>query len=260
MKFPVPLEEAILLKRPKRHLADVVLANQEKHTIFCPNASGLVGCNVLGNRIWFSRASQRYKVHQDTWELVETEAGQLVCVNPNRAREIVLDGIASNVIAPLSGYQHMVSKPIFNRQAFDFLLSNYPYFDEQKMLYELPREDYCFVAVQSVTFGDEIHRGFFPDVSDKQVTKQLAALIEAKEMGYRAVWFYCAMNTGIQKIFPADHISPDFGCLLRQAVIRGVEVIAYQTEITIEDIAISNPVDVCIPARMLYTPRAEKSG
>ncbi|MCS5709442.1 DNA/RNA nuclease SfsA [Candidatus Berkiella cookevillensis] len=259
MKFPSPLQEAILLKRYKRFLADIVLANQEKHTIYCPNAGNLIGCNVLGSRVWFSRCSNPNKTYHDTWELVEIEGGKLVCVNHQRAKQIILDGIATNVIAPLSGYQHVLSDVKFNNQKFDFLLSEYPHFNDKEKLSEAPKHDNCFVVVQSVTMGDEIHRGFYPDTDDKRITKQLSALIAAKELGYRAVWVYCVMNTGINKIFPADHINPDFGCLLRQAVIRGVEVMAYRVHITLEEMVVTEPVEVCIPARMLYTPRSEKS-
>lgn len=260
MKFPSPLHEAILLKRHKKFLADIILANQQKHTIYCPNANSLVGCNILGSRIWFSRNSNPNKTYQDTWELVEVEGGRLICINHHRAKQVILDGIATNVIAPLSGYQHILSDVKYNNQTFDFLLSEYPHFNNKEKLADLPRKDNCFVVVQNVTLGDEIGRGFYPDTEDKKIAKQLAALIEAKEMGYRAVWVYCVMNTCINKIFPADHINADFGCLLRQAVIRGVEVMAYQTHITLEEMVVTEPVEVCIPARMLYTPRSEKSG
>lgn len=260
MKFPNPLHEAILLKRHKRFLVDVVLANQEKHTIYCPNVSNFVGTNILGSRIWFSRRSHANKTHQDTWELVEVEDGRLICVNQQRAKQIILDGIATGVIEPLSGYQHMLSDAKFNYQRFDFLLSESPHFDDKDKLSEIPTHNNCFVMIQSVTLGDEIGRGFYPDSNDKKIIRQLSALIEAKEKGYRSVLIYCVMNTGINRIFPADHINPDFGCLLRQAVIRGVEVMAYQASISLEEIQITHPVEVRIPARMLYTPRSEKSG
>lgn len=260
MKFQTPLEEGVLLRRYKKFLADVVLASQEKHTIFCANTSRLAGCNLLGSRVWFSRSTNPGKTHQDTWELVELEGGRLVCVNHQRAKQVILDGIALGKIASLRHYDHIVSDAKFNQQRFDFLLSEQPHFNDKKALSGFPKDDNCFVVVQSVTLGDEIHRGFFPDSDEKKITKQLAALIEAKEMGYRAVWVYCVMNSGINRIFPADHINPEFGCLLRQAVIRGVEVLAYRAHITLEELYITDPVEVCIPARMLYTPRSEKSG
>lgn len=257
MKFPGPLEEGILLRRYKKFLADIVLTNQEKHTIYCPNATRLVGCNALGSRIWFSRNSNPNKTYNDTWELVEIDGGELVCVNHHRSKQIILDGIATDIIKPLGHYQHILSDIKFEQQKFDFLLSEQPYEHDKKHISKAPSQDSCFVVVQSVTMGDEIHRGFFPDSEDKSITKQLAALINAKEMGYRAVWIYCVLNPSVNRLFPADHINPEFGCLLRQAVIRGVEVIAYRAHINLDEMFINDPVEVCIPARMLYTPRSD---
>lgn len=255
MKFPAPLEEAILLRRYKRFLADIVLLNQRKHTIYCPNAERLLGCDVLGSRIWFSRKSNKNKTFQDTWELVEINQGDLVCVNHHRSKQIILDGIANEIIEPLSHYQYILSNVTFAQQKFDFLLSQTPLDHQEKALSQPTEQDRCLVVVQSVTMGDEIHRGFFPDSVDQRIVKQLEALMEAKELGYRAVWIFCALNPRIHRLFPADHINPEFGCLLRRAVIGGIEVMAYQTAISLDELYVTEPLEVCIPARLLYTPR-----
>lgn len=259
MKFPNPLHEAILLKH-KKTLAEVILADQQKHTIYCQNPGSLIGCHALGSRIWFSCQSNPHKGYPDTWELIEGKEGQLICVNHQRTKEMVLDSIAQNQIPSLTQYQHILSDVKFENQRFDFLLSQHPHFHDKEAFLEEGQYACCFGVINSVTLGDEIKRGFFPDVQNKKISKQLAALIKAKEMGYRAVLIYCVTHPGINRVFPADHIDPDFGSLLRQAVIRGVEIMAYRTEITLEEMHIVSPIEVRIPARMLYTPRAEKSG
>lgn len=260
MKFPVPLEEAILLKRRSNSIADIVLINQQKHTIFCANPNRLVGCDTLGSRIWYSKHSHESSAIKDTWELVEVDGGYLVCVNEKRAQQVILDAIAVDSIPELLGYKHIAANATFQNENIDFLLSQDSHLYNKNNLKDEPQSNECFVSVQSVTFGDEIHRGFFPDMQNKKTNRQLSALIAAKAKGYRAVWMYCVMNAGIDRVFPADHIDSEFGCLLRQAVIQGVEIMAYRVNISLEEMSVGNAVDVLVPARMLCTPRAEKSG
>tara|TARA_R110002110_G_scaffold271566_1_gene486911 strand:- start:9501 stop:10283 length:783 start_codon:yes stop_codon:yes gene_type:complete len=258
MRFQEPLQEAVLLKRHKRFLADIVLINQQKHTIYCPNASNLAGCDTLGSRIWFSRHSNEHKTYQDTWELVEVDGGHLVCVNNKRAQQIILDAVAIDKMPELAGYKHVSTNASFQTESVDFLFSDKIHLEDQNSIDEDLLHDDCFVSVQSVTFGDEIHRGFFPDTQSNKINKQLSTLIAAKEKGYRAVWLYCVMNTGIHRVFPADHIDSEFGCLLRQAVIAGVEMVAYSVDISLEEMHLGDAIEVCVPARMLCTPRAEQ--
>lgn len=260
MRFPEPLEEAVLLKRHKRFLVDIVLINQQKHTIYCPNSGNLAGCDILGSRIWFSRHSNEHKTYQDTWELVEVDGGHLVCVNNKRAQQIILDAVTVDQLPELSGYQHIASNVSFQTESVDFLFSERARFGNIDNVEDDPLYNDCFVSVQSVTFGDEIHRGFFPDTESEKIKKQLLTLIAAKEKGYRAVWLYCVMNTGIHRVFPADHIDSEFGCILRQAVIAGIEVIGYGVDISLEEMHLGEAVEVCVPARMLCTPRAEQKG
>lgn len=260
MKFPGPLEEAVLLKRHHNSLADVVLINQQKHTIFCANTNRLAGCDTLGSRVWFSRQSNDNSTVQDTWELVEVDGGHLVCVNDRRAKQIILDAIAVNKIPELASYKHIAANTSFQNETIDFLLSEHSHLNNKNNLDDDIYLNDCFVSVQSVTFGDEIHRGFFPDIHNRKINRQLSTLIAAKAKGYRAVWMYCVMNTGIDKVFPADHIDSEFGCLLRQAVIQGVEVLAYRVNISLDEMSVGEPIEVAVPARMLCTPRAEKSG
>ena len=56
MEFSSPLTQAVLLKRYKRYLAEIVLNNQEHRIIQCPNFGAMLGCDMLGSRIWFSQS------------------------------------------------------------------------------------------------------------------------------------------------------------------------------------------------------------
>ncbi len=248
MEFPSPLTQAVLLKRYKRFLAEIVINNQEHRVIYCPNMGAMTGCDILGSRVWFSRSPNTRRKFPDTWELVEVDAGYLVCVNTLNTNQLILEGIVNGVINELQGYtQILLDPPLLEDHSFDILLEKNPGIidDTEK----------CFVVSKGVTLGDEIHRGFFPDTPTEKGVQQLKALIHAKEMGYRAVLIYCIQHTGIERVFPADHIDPKYGSTLRQAMMAGVEMMAYRLDISLSEMHLATPVEVCIPARMICSSR-----
>jgi sugar fermentation stimulation protein A len=246
MEFASSLTQAVLLKRYKRFLAEIVVNNQEHRVIYCPNMGAMAGCDLLGSRVWFSHSNNPRRKFPDTWELVEVDAGYLVCVNTQNAGALVLEGIKNGTIAELQGYAHISQDtPLLDDQGFDLYLDE-P-FD--------PKMSKCYVDIKSVTLGDEIHRGFYPDAPTEKGVQQLKSLIHAKELGNRAVLIYCVQHTGIDRVFPADHIDSKYGAMLRQAMIAGVEILAYRLEISLSEMHIATPIEVCIPARMICSSR-----
>lgn len=251
MEFPSHLTQGVLLKRYKRFLAEIILNNQEHRIIYCPNMGAMAGCDVLGSRIWFSHSKNPRRKFPDTWELVEVDGGNLVCVNTQHAKQLILEAINKGILTELQGYTlSELDPPYLEEEGLDLLL--------EKKDSDLPSEK-CFVVIKGVTLGDEIHRGFYPDSPGSRGYEQLKALMNAKQQGYRAVLVYCVLHTGIERIYPADHIDPEFGCMLRQAAIAGVEVLGYRVDIALSDISIASQVEVCIPARMICSSRSEKS-
>jgi len=247
MEFISPLTQAILLKRYKRFLAEVVINNQEHRVIYCPNIGPMTGCETLGSRVWFSHSSNARRKYQDTWELVEVDGGHLVCVNTHNSNYLILEGIANGVIKELQGFQDVILDPRqMNEHAYDLLLEN-PDEKEHKA---------CYGQINVVTLGDEIHRGFYPDTPSDRSVQQLKALIHSKEAGHRAVLLYCVQHTGINRLFPADHIDPKYGSTLRQAIIAGVEIFAYRAQISLQEWHIAEQIEVCIPARMICSSRS----
>lgn len=223
MEFTSSLTQGVLLKRYKRFLAEIILNNQEHRIIYCPNMGAMSGCDVLGSRIWFSQSKNPCRKFPDTWELVEVDGGNLVCVNTQHAKHLVLEAIESGKLVELQGYaKSKLEPPYLEEEGLDLLLEK-P--DEQGI------SEKCFVVIKGVTLGDEVHRGFYPDASSQRGSEQVRSLMHAKQQGYRAMLVYCVLHTGISRVFPSDHIDPDYGNVLRQASIAGVEVVGYRVDI-----------------------------
>jgi sugar fermentation stimulation protein A len=54
------------------------------------------------------------------------------------------------------------------------------------------------------------------------------------EQGNRAVLVFCVQHSGIEHVSPADQIDPVYGNTLRQAIKKGVEVIAYKAHFSLQ--------------------------
>jgi sugar fermentation stimulation protein A len=252
MKFgdvhPEPLRRAILNRRYKRFLADVELAGGELLTIHCPNTGTMKNCAEPGFTVWYSRATRTTRKYAHTWELSGNREGQLIGVNTTLANRLIREAIAGDRIPSLAGYRSLRSEVKYGREAsrIDLLLS------EGSAPGARGRERRCFVEVKSVTLLEEPAAagiGYFPDAVSTRAAKHLRELIGVVREGERAVLCFCVQHTGIREVRPADHIDGEYGERLREAIAEGVEVIAYGTLITPDEIIVTDALPVICPVR-----------
>lgn len=228
MKFISYLTEATLLKRNLGFLAEIALQNKRRLMIRCPNLGQMVGCDILGTKIWYSNASGFNCL--PTWELAEVDHGHLVCVNTEIIKSVFNEALKIGVIKELSGYKHMQS------------LSSYEIIDGPLIMLEkndLP----CCVGVEHVTLADEKGNAFFPDAKGVGL-KMLDRLIDVKKDGCRAILFYAVMHTGASCVKPALHIDMRYKEKLLQAKEAGIEIVAYKSVISLNSIELVLPLPV----------------
>lgn len=228
MKYNSQLIECTLLKRTFRFLAEVVLSNKQKYMIRCPNLGQMTTCDVLGSRLWFSKAIG----HQclDTWELVEVDGGHLVGINPELVKPLIIEGIKMGVIQELQDYNVMQSNILIeHNRRMDIVLER----DGQQ----------CFVATELIIYCDSRGDGYFPD-SPSVGTDRIRQLMSLKHDGHRVVLFYAVQHMGVERIKIADQIDPDYGKVLREAISEGLEVIAYKADITLDNIEMAKRLPI----------------
>ncbi|WP_100639288.1 DNA/RNA nuclease SfsA [Marinobacter salexigens] len=221
MKFPEPLIEGRLIRRYKRFLADVRLPGGEEVTAHCPNTGSMLGCQPSNGRVWLSRSNNPARKLPFTWELVETAPGMLACVNTARPNAQAREAIAAGRVTELSGYSDIRSEVRYGEEKsrIDLLLAGHE-----------SKPD-AWVEVKNVTL-EESGQGYFPDAVTTRGQKHLRELMAQVALGDRAVLFFVVNHTGINSVRPADHIDPRYGQLLRQAKDAGVEILAYQADLS----------------------------
>lgn len=241
MKFKGPLTEAVLLKRYFRFLIDAVLKSKRRRTIYCPNLGMLLGCDILGTRLWFSSAGRLSQGYLDILELVEVNGGFLVAINPEYAVMLVREGVRENTIQELQGYRFLhlnVAHGAAN--SVDLLLKE----DGEQ----------CYIHIEPILYGDNKGEGFFPETIFQEIDS-LKELIIQREMGHRAVLFYCVQHSGIRSVRPLDAVHPQYGKILRQAVSKGVEVLAYRAQINLREIVLESRIPVLLSEEEMGSSR-----
>ena len=233
MKFKTPLIEATLLRRYKRFLADVRLGDGEIITVHTANTGTMLGCAEPGSRVWLSRSESTTRKYPYSWEITETTGGVLVGINTALPNALVREAIEVGVIRELQGYRSLRSEVPFGsgRSRIDWLLQG----DNA--------EDACYVEVKNVTAA-VAGTAIFPDAVSVRGAKHLRELMGVVAAGQRGVLCFCVQRGDVAAVRPADEIDPVYGETLRRALHSGVELIAYQADVTPTAIALCRPLPV----------------
>lgn len=235
MQFTGALQQARLLRRYKRFLADVVTAEGQALCIHCPNTGSMKNCLQEGGPIWFSWAQSPGRKLPGTWELSVTPQGRLACVNTARANPLVAEALLAGGIPELAGFCRLRREVPCGAQnsRIDFYL-------------EYPAGP-AYVEVKSVTLGfADSSIAAFPDAVTQRGARHLRELTLLARRGIRAVQLYCVNLSGITAVRPADEIDPAYGRALREAAAAGVEVLAYGADINSRAIRLSRRLPVLI--------------
>lgn len=234
MKFSPALQQATLIQRYKRFLADVITPEGEHLTLHCPNTGAMTGCATPGDTVWYSTSANLKRKYAHTWEITETQQGAFICVNTQRANPLVKEAIDAGLIPELMGYSTLKGEVKYGEEGsrIDFML-------------QADDRPECYIEVKSVTLADR-DNGYFPDAVTLRGQKHLRELMSVAAAGKRAVLLFAVLHSAIERFSPARHIDPKYAQLLNEAQKQGVEVFAYKAELSTDNMTLKSTLPVVL--------------
>lgn len=248
MKFEFPLQKAKWIKRYKRFMVDLTLPNEEVLTVHSANTGSMKNCYVENGGAWYWDSKNEKRKYPHSLELTETPSGHVACINTSRPNYLVAEAIENKTVSELQDYEKMKMEVRYGdeKSRIDILLSG-----GDKDIYVEVKNTTLLENTKDGVPTDEGDAsegiGYFPDSVSERASKHLRELMRMVEEGHRGVIFFCVNHTGIKQVRPADHIDKVYGQLLREAKQKGVEILAYRSHITDDEIVLKDAIPVVLP-------------
>jgi sugar fermentation stimulation protein A len=235
VRFKTPLIPATLVRRYKRFLADVILADGTALTAHVANPGGMTGLAQPGAKIWLSKSDNAKRKLAYSWELVEVDFGagsELVGVNTAHPNLLAQEALAAGAIAELAFYGAVRREVKYGRNSrVDFLL-------------ESPGKPACYLEIKNVHLMRQNGLAEFPDAVTARGAKHLDELADQVAAGQRAVMLFVIQIGSATQFRLARDIDPAYGAAFDRAKARGVEAYAYRCTLTGEGIEVVDAVPV----------------
>ena len=220
-----PLVKGTLIKRYQRFLADMALENGDTITAHCPNTGSMKDCCTPGRPVYLSVHDNPQRKLKYTWELIEMP-DSLVGVNTLMPNRLVKHAVQTGQVKELDGYADVRSEvKISDHTRVDLMLQD-------------SLRGTCHVEIKNCTM---VRNGVarFPDAVTARGLKHLQELGSQVAAGHRSVMFYFIQRMDAEIFAPADDIDPAYGRALREALAGGVEILAYDVHIDLQEIRLN---------------------
>ena len=235
MHFTSKLTSAMLARRYKRFLADVVFDTGDMTTVHVANPGPMTGLDRPFSRVWLSDSGNQLRKFPLTWELVEADLGsgpELIGVNTTQPNQLVADALAAGQIPELRNYASVRRQVKYGANSrIDFLLED-------------AAQAPCYVEVNNVHFMRRPRLAEFPDaVTDRGAAHldELAALLTS---GARALLLFIIQIASADRLAIARDIDPAYAEAFARARAKGVQALAWRCRLSEEGIDMAAPIPV----------------
>jgi len=101
----------------------------------------------------------------------------------------------------------------------------------------------CLIEAKSCTL---VRRGvaLFPDAPTLRGRRHVSELARARREGYRACVIFIIQRTDVDAFSPNDVTDPAFGAALRKASAEGLELYAYSSELTENEVLLRKRIRI----------------
>lgn len=219
------MKTATFLHRPNRFIAHVLVDGKEE-IVHVKNTGRCKEILREGTTVIIEEAANTQR--KTKYSLIAAYKGEaLINIDSQIPNVVVYESIKNNLIKELPMVTKLSREVVYGSSRFDL------YFEVGKQR--------GFIEVKGVTLeSDGI--AMFPDAPTERGTKHIYEMIKAVEEGYAGYIFFLIQMKGINYFTPNRIRDPKLAEALYIAKERGVHVLAYDSVVTEDGIALGAPV------------------
>jgi len=219
--FAAPLVPGRLIRRYKRFLADVELADGRQVIAHCPNSGSMLGCMEPGAPVFLSQNSDAKRRTAYTWQMIFINQGW-VGINTLVPNHLVAQAARKQALPLFQGAGEVRPEVKTSEHTrLDLLVER-----GQGPLY---------VEVKNVTLVAD-GAAIFPDAKTTRGAKHLIELMRLKSQGAGAAVVFVVQRMDAGAFAPAREIDPDYAALLVEARRKGVKAVVVQAKVSPREI------------------------
>lgn len=230
MLFQTPLVPAVLIRRYKRFLADVRLADGREVTAHCPNPGAMLGLMEPGTEVWLEPNDDPKKKLNYGWRLSELGGGHWVGIDTSLPNKVVKEALEAGQVSALAAYKTIRPEVKYGtRSRIDFLATQ-------------PGLRDAYIEVKNVHLCRTACLAEFPDCVTARGAKHLHELSNMVAQGQRAVMLYLVQRTDCTRFMVAADLDPAYAAAYETARAAGVEMLFYGTRIDRTGVWLADPL------------------
>ncbi len=231
MLLPESCQQALLIKRYKRFLADVTLSDGTTLTVHCPNSGSMRGCATPGSPVIISHSDNPKRKYAWSLEMVQ-EQGVWIGIHTGRTNTLVHEALREGVITDFGAITKITPEvKVSEKSRLDFCIES-----EQGTTYLEVKN--CSLAEDGIAY--------FPDAITSRGAKHIHELVQLVQAGFGAAVLFCVQRSDATLCKPAANIDAVYAETVAWGAERGVRFLAYQAEVTPTEIRICRPLPFSI--------------
>ncbi|MDX5360507.1 MAG: DNA/RNA nuclease SfsA [Alphaproteobacteria bacterium] len=211
MQFPRPLVPARLIRRYKRFLADVTLADGREVTVSCPNPGAMLGLADPGMDVFLEAHEGTSRKYPHSLELVRAD-GTLVGINTGRPNGLAVEAIAAGLVPEVPAGAPLRREVKYGASSRIDLLA------------EPEGAPPIYIEVKNVHLRRSERLAEFPDSVTARGAKHLREMSDMVAQGARALMLYIVQRDDCERFALAGDLDPGYAAAFAEARAAGVEV------------------------------------
>ena len=202
------------IRRVNRFVVEVRLLSGEKVLAHLANTGRMRELLVEGRKVYLEFSNKVNRKTQYTLLMIENEHQKKIMLKATYANDMVEVWLKENLLHDFGKILKLQREVSLGNSRFDFLLTT----SEGEWIIEVKSVNYFFPDY-----------ALFPDAPTERGKKHIKELMALQNEGYKGAIVFVLMGEDRDRLYFNDESDSEFVKLMEEAMIKGINVLAYKT-------------------------------